>query len=90
VKSVPKIFVWRIPVSLTDLVEEYRIEFDQKTIEQLAETIPKDSLENLYNRCEETRQKLRIQDRNFSIKLFLAVMFNLLRLYWVTKTQGES
>jgi len=87
---MPEIFVWRIPVSLTDLVKEYRIEFDQKAIELLADVIPKDSLDRLYSKCEETRLKLNIQDRNFSIKLFLAVMFNVLRLYWVTKTQAES
>jgi len=82
-----KIFVWRIPIALTDLVEEYKINFSKENLETLVKTVPKESLENLYNKCEEIRQKLNIQDPNFSIKLFLAVMFNMLRLYWVTKTQ---
>lgn len=80
------IFVWRIPIALTDLEEEYKITFEKQTLEELAGTIPAEYLETLYNKCEETRQKLNIQDKNFSIKLFLAVMFNLLRFYWVTKT----
>jgi len=82
-----EIFVWRIPIALTDLAEEYKIDFNKELLETLAETVPKESLETLYNRCEETRQKLNIQDKNFSIKLFLAIMFNVLRLYWATTTQ---
>jgi len=80
------LFVWRIPIALTDLAEEYKITFDKKTLKSLIDTIPVDSLESLYEKCEAVRLKLNIQDKNFSIKLFLAVMFNLLRLYWVGKT----
>jgi len=82
-----KVFIWRIPIALTDLAEEYHVEFSSETLKTLVDSVPKDSLDTLYNKCEELRQKLNIQDKQFSIKLFLAVMFNVLRLYWVTKTQ---
>jgi len=81
-----KVFIWRIPIALTDIAEEYHIELDQETLKPLVSIVPKDSLDALYDKCEELRRKFNIQDKQFSIKLFLAVMFNVLRLYWVIKT----
>lgn len=90
-RGQPFAIVWRSPtftpfLSVFFLEKEYSVDLG-KEVESMAETLPKDSLENLYKKCEETRHKLNVQDRNFSIKLFLAVMFNVLRLYWVTKTE---
>jgi len=70
------------------LVEEYKIQLNKEKLKELVDTAP--SLDSLYKKCEETQRELKIEDPNFSIKLFLAVMFNLLRFYWVSKWQDEK
>jgi len=79
---------WRIPISMTDLANEYGISFSRELHLKLVDATPLKELEKLLEECRDAASELGVEDPEFPIKLFLAVMFNTLRAFWAREVAG--